>query len=78
MSSVRKDVSEELSVSKTAQAVSDAYTSKTKLTDDLEQYLADVGKPVSATELGVDGAPTLAASRTSRRWRTSSPRHKNF
>ena len=60
VSSVRKDVSEELSVSKTAQAVSDAYTSKTKLADDLEQYLADAGKPVSATELGVDGGANVS------------------
>ena len=60
VSSVRKDVSEELSVSKTAQAVSDAYTSKTQLADDLEQYLADAGKPVSATELGVDGGANVS------------------
>ena len=60
VSSVRKDVSEELSVSKTAQAVSDAYSSKTKLADDLEQYLADAGKPVSATELGVDGSANVS------------------
>ena len=55
VSSVRKNVSEELSVSKTAQAVSDAYSQRPRLADDLEQYLADAGRPVSATELGVDG-----------------------
>ena len=55
VSSVRKNVSEELSVSKTAQAVSDAYAQKPRLADDLEQYLADAGRSVSATELGVDG-----------------------
>ena len=60
VSSVRKDVSEELSVSKTAQAVSDAYSSKTQLADDLEQYLADAGKPVSATELGIDGSANVS------------------
>ena len=60
VSSVRKDVSEELSVSKTAQAVSEAYTSKTQLADDLEQYLADAGKPISATELGVDGGANVS------------------
>ena len=60
VSSVWKDVSEELSVSKTAQAVSEAYTSKTQLADDLEQYLADAGKPISATELGVDGGANVS------------------
>jgi len=60
VSSVRKNVSEELSVSKTAQAVSDAYSSRTQLADDLEQYLADAGKPVSATELGVDGGTNVS------------------
>ena len=47
-------------MSATAQAVSDAYSSKTKLADDLEQYLADAGKPVSATELGVDGTANVS------------------
>ena len=47
-------------MSKTAQAVSDAYSSKTKLADDLEQYLADAGNPVSATELGVDGSANVS------------------
>ena len=60
VSSVRKNVSEELSVSKTAQAVSEAYTSRTQLSDDLEQYLADSGQPVSATELGVDGGANVS------------------
>ena len=60
VSSVRKDVSEELSISKTAQAVGEAYTSRTQLTDDLEQYLADAGNPVSATELGIDGGANVS------------------
>ncbi|MEK9908606.1 MAG: hypothetical protein VW500_05975, partial [Aquiluna sp.] len=55
VSNVRKSVSDELSVSKTAQAVHDAYPDRTQLSDDLEQYLADSGRPISATELGVDG-----------------------
>ncbi|MCH1448438.1 MAG: Ig-like domain-containing protein, partial [Candidatus Nanopelagicales bacterium] len=59
ISSVRKNVSEELSVSKSAQAVSEAYPRDTKLSADLEQYLADAGRPVSATELGVDGSANI-------------------
>ena len=60
VSNVRKNVSEELSVSKAAQAVGEAYPRGSKLSADLEQYLADAGRPVSATELGVDGGANIS------------------
>ena len=60
VSSVRKNVSEELSVSKSAQAVSEAYPRGSGLSEDLEQYLADAGRPISATELGVDGGANIS------------------